>query len=556
MKRPLSLALCLILSLMLMLSACGTGKPAQDATLPAPGANASAGAQTDAGGPVESVEPLNPVKAGPVYDSNGVVVSVTKIEELGSYYFINYEMKNNAPAVRTCTLDNITVNGLVVPSFGGVRQLQPGETAEGEISVDKGALEFAGISKVGSILASLRIEDEQFEPIAAYESVALYSADESLVCSLKPAEDLLYDKDGVKMNIQGTFPDDEGNLTMFFLVQNDSDRPVRFIPSDYGTEQVTSSEGKRILTTDSVALLPGGRALCSLNVLDADTYYPASFDTASIESVVWDDGWFEERIPIRLAMEGGNVSVTAGEPFYPDYVLYYMNLDQEQSTQKPADEKILSPEVEMTGVYTRTVGIYNDALVTAMVYNPNAETYIGSVVFDVTVYGSDGSVLSSVQKEADNHRIVIRPGEIVPFIILTDRFEKGLTAERAEVTVADFTPLGQKEAESSGTILSTNDLLLLDEEIAEGIDWPPSAEHPFDEDAKLTGTLVNLGQTVDYGILVCVLFDADGNIIVSDTFTVQDVAGGSENAFSEYFRTAIMELPGYDHAGFFAFARQ
>ena len=152
-------------------------------------------------------------------------------------------------------------------------------------------------------------------------------------------------------------------------------------------------------------------------------------------------------------------------------------------------------------------------------------------------------------------KVVILPGEAVTFILITDKFGSEETAERAEVTISEYRTLTEPEAKSSGNMLTTRDLFFDTYEItADG--GPVTLDDPFVEDAKLSGTLVNDGEAIGSGMIVCVVYDAQWNFIVADTFLIRDIPEGSETAYAEHFRTAVTELPGYDHASFYMFVRQ
>ena len=106
-------------------------------------------------------------------------------------------------------------------------------------------------------------------------------------------------------------------------------------------------------------------------------------------------------------------------------------------------------------------------------------------------------------------------------------------------------------------MLTTRDVHVDAHVIEEGKDWDvPTPEHPFDEDASFRALVTNDGDALDYGMILYVAYNSSGEIIVADYMVLQDVPERTSFEVSSHFPTAVMFLPGYDHAECFVFARQ
>ena len=562
-QKLVSALLCVALLLSLM-TACGPKLEAPGVDLPAPGADLPApgtGAKPQTG-PVDSVKPLTLSGAETVYDGNGIVITVTGIEEMQSMYFFDYEIKNNNAADRGVMMDYFFVNGLMVPSFGTADQVHAGETVTSEFMLSKDALLFAGISEVGTVKALLRIEDENYDFVVDDILVPLYSANESLICDPRPAGAFLYDKNNVRLSFQGAFTTEYSGQTLFFLLENGSDRTLHFELADYDSKKATGTGSKETVISADYATLPAGtKGLCSVNMFDGETYENVTFETLDMESVVKLEGQYTEYVPIHVTANGGTVTATADEPYYPDDVLERMEYDREkaeEAAEAASAEVVRDPVVEKTGVYTRGIGRENEAIITVMVRNPNERTYVGSLEFDCTVYDADGNVIESFEAENEVRRLVIRPGETLPCFFNTGRFAPEITANQAVATVSGFEPLTEKQAgDAYGIMLTTRDVHVDAHVIEEGKDWDvPTPEHPFDEDASFRALVTNDGDALDYGMILYVAYNSSGEIIVADYMVLQDVPERTSFEVSSHFPTAVMFLPGYDHAECFVFARQ
>ena len=403
-KQKLVPALLCVALLLSLVTACGqkleapsVDLPAPGVDLPAPGAGAKPKTVSE---PVDSVKPITFSGEETVYDENGIVIRITGIEEMQSMYFFDYEITNNNAADRGVTMDYFFVNGLMVPSFGIAEQVHAGETVASEIMISKDALLFAGISEVGTIKELLRTEDENYDIIVEDVLVPLYTADESLICDPQPAGAFLYDKNDVRLNFQGAFTTEYSGQTLFFLLENGSNRTLNFELADYDSKKATGTGSEETVISADFATLPAGaKGLCSVNMFDGITYESVTFETLDMESVVKLDGQYTEHVPVHLIANGDTIIATADEPYYPDYVVDRMEYDRkkaeeaEEAEDAASAEEVKAPVIEKIGVYTRGIGKENDAIITALVRNPNERTYIGSLSFHYFLYDAKNNLI-------------------------------------------------------------------------------------------------------------------------------------------------------------------
>ncbi|MBQ3663684.1 MAG: hypothetical protein II914_06065 [Clostridia bacterium] len=566
MKQKLIPALiCVALFTSLLMTACGPKLEAPSVDLPAPGVDLpapGAGAKPQAAAkPVDSVKPLSFSGSGTAYDGNGIVVTVTAIEEVDSMYFFGFEIRNNNAADRGITMDYFFVNGMMVPSYGVAELVHSGETVTSEVMISKDALLFAGIPEVGTIKVLLRIEDENYDIIEEDILIPLYTADESLICDPQPAGAILYDKNNVRLSFQGSFTTEYSGQTLFFLLENGSDQTLNFELADYDSKKATGTGSKETVISADFATLPAGtKGLCSVNMFDGETYENVTFETLDMDSVVKLEGQYTEHVPIHVIANGDTIIATADEPYYPDYVLQRMEYDQkkaEEAEDAASAEEVKAPVIEKVGVYTREIGRENDAIITVLVRNPNERTYIGSLSFHYFLYDAKNNQIDS--SEADNmlNRVVIRPGETVPCFFMSNRFESGIRAEQVSVTINEYIDMTERQVgRSYGSLLTTQDIHIDAYTIEEGKDWEvPTPEHPFDEDASFRALVTNDRDALEYGMILYVAYDNRGEIIVADYTVLEDVPERTSFEVSSHFPTAVMNLPGYDHAECYVLAR-
>lgn len=287
-----------------------------------------------------------------IYEGNDVAITLKSFEDVGGYFFIEYDIANTGSSTVHIQLYPVLVTDRLAFSEGTFESIEPGDVCPAQIAIKTDLLSFAGIDSIGSVKGYLLFKDDNYNEITQPELITLYSKDESATGEITPSDKVVYDGNGVLMTYQGTMTNPHGESEAVFLVLNnnnnteenlnvslndgiDSSRPILI-------DGENQRENGKYISFDG-ATIPGGKeALVTVSVRDVSTYESVPFHTADAEIYVSSNSLSPQYIPIHLAMEGDNIDVTAGEPYAsgnnPDLE------DDTDHTAEPSAEEVQQDE--------------------------------------------------------------------------------------------------------------------------------------------------------------------------------------------------------------------
>lgn len=227
--------------------------------------------------------------------------------------------------------------------------------------------------------------------------------------------------------------------------------------------------------------------------------------------------------------------------------------DENSAAEKDAD----SLKISETAIYNYSFLKFNSASVTAMLDNSSENTVFNNIMILCTPYDADGNAISEEIK-ADTDATLL-PGETIPVIIDVNKFDPDKTVDHVDVAVSKCDSETVEEYEykynlsmENGTLsarILAKDMSITSYEMVEGY----KGEEPNDKaHSKLECSLTNDGEEADTVIVIGVLYDAEGNIILSEKCKVDDVPGYDTKDFTmQIDAPGFAPVEGYDHADFY-----
>ena len=560
--------LCAALILVLLLTACGGGSSSGGSAGNAGNAGstgaASGAAEKETDGSEADADsasaPGTPSAGagGIIYDANDIEITLTDVhEEEEGFAFIDCELTNKGSRAVNVDMYPLVVNGSISISEGCFDTIEPGATVEWEGYINMRLLQFAGISSLGTV-------ETYFSVIDAEDSSNVFAGPERITIVAgestdRPAhsDQVIYDTDGVCISYLGSYEDQYDGRQGVFLVTNDAENKVGVnIPYDVeGTIDGKTPEDKKIYFTGAETM-PGDCSLLTIGVIDTGTYDPAAFTALDTELHVGmdNDNWIPEQIPCHLKLEGDSLALTADAPYVTEEWQEILATRQEMAAEEQHEdevaanaEEVKDPEIVKTGIYNYTVGTTsNGAVISALVHNPNERTDIYDVKLDCKAYGADDTLLGEPKLYYYNDYTIL-PGEDMTYTFKLSDLDVGSEVDHVEITLAGYDSVNELDLANTASIHS---LLIPTDQIH--LDDPVVSEGDYRQFscASLAGTLVNDTGNEQWAEIVYVLYDKDGEIILSGTHLESELAAGEISDFHFEIGPAIYELPGYDHTDY------
>ena len=561
-----SLIPCVALILALLLSACGGGSSSGGSAGSAGNAGSTGAAGGAAGEEASGSEadqdsasaPGTPSAGagGVIYDANDVEISLTDVIEDQGLAIFELEITNKGSKALNVQLFPIVANGSVSISEGVFESLEPGATVETETYMSLPLLQFAGISSLGSVEGYLAIEDSEDSSniIAGPERITFVAGDTSPRPS--HSDQVIYDTDGICVSYLGSYEDQYDGQKAVFFITNDAQGQVG-LSSDSDKETIDGeTDGDKTLIYEGATVMPGDCGLATASVRDSETFEVAAFTTLDMELNVGmeSDNWIPEQIPCHLKLEGDSLALTADAPYITEDMQEVLAMREEMAAEEQHEdevaanaEEVKDPEIVKTGIYNYTVGTTsNGAVISALVHNPNERTDIYDVKLDCKAYGADDTLLGEPKLYYYNDYTIL-PGEDMTYTFKLSDLDVGSEVDHVEITLAGYDSVNELDLANTASIHS---LLIPTDQIH--LDDPVVSEGDYRQFscASLAGTLVNDTGNEQWAEIVYVLYDKDGEIILSGTHLESELAAGEISDFHFEIGPAIYELPGYDHTDY------
>lgn len=569
---------CAALILILLLAACGKGSAPSGGTGSAGGAAAAPGtastgeAVTDTASAPEtpSAEP-----GGVIYDENDIQITLTGFSKEEGFSFLDFDITNKGSRMLDLELYPFVINNAVSVSEGVFESLEPGSTIQGETHIETDILNYAGISSIESVDGYLQLKDPEngYEPIAERVRIPIMAGgggDSAASAPVTHSDQVIYDKDGIRVSYLGSFQSAHSGIKAVFFATNDTSDSVN-IGTPYQEESIDGKPVEdRFMSFDGATIMPGDCSLTTAAVLNTETYEPADFTTLDTEIIVSSNIQTRapEQVPVHLKLEGDALSMTADSPYVTEEAQEYQKMLQEQEAEIEAGakhdeelaanaEEAVGPEITKTGVYNYTVGTTrNNAVVSALVHNPNERTALYHVKLSCKAYGTDESLLAEPKLNYYNDYVIL-PGEDFPFVFDVNDLEVGTEIDHAEITVEGYDTVNTVDLEKTAGMFSleipSEEIHLDDAVVTEGVS---KAETILDRhNASMSGNLVNDGGDAEMVWIVYTLYNKDQEIILAGKKLQSELAAGEALDFHHEFGPAIYDLPEYDHIDIRCYAR-
>ena len=303
MRRMLSLALALLM--MLSLAACGEERPKDDGTdtptvietEPAPKTEAPTVAPVRTGHDVISLDFINTfdkkpsIKEQNIYEKDGVAIRAKSIEyDPVSGPQIVLEARNETDKELLIQAQYAAVNGFMIRPELELR-VPKGKKKEAPMTLPYLSLAMADIHSLNTVSLSLRILDSKsFETLQTTEEFSLALTDTSEQPLYEATGQTAYDKNGVKVVVQGVKHDTLFNSQSVITVymENNTEKTVSVL------NNTLRVNGYDITTAMHTVVLPGMRAVDMIELFDSELDEHAVTTLDSIE-VVFDvndyDDW-------------------------------------------------------------------------------------------------------------------------------------------------------------------------------------------------------------------------------------------------------------------------
>jgi len=231
MKKKLALIL-ISLCLALPLTGCQAKAAIED---PPKSSGGAWGA--DRGDPAEPGGPASPAKATVeeqvLVDQDGIVITLLSLSEGGMFGpELKFLVENNGKVNVHVRIGDTVVNGAMVhASMYG--EVAPGKKSNITASIDDVYLERAGITTIAEIRLALQVVDDSYDTIVetGYLTVQT-SAFGSFTQAFDDAGEVVYDRDGVRIVMQG--PDESylGEPAVLFFIENRSREAIHISSKD------------------------------------------------------------------------------------------------------------------------------------------------------------------------------------------------------------------------------------------------------------------------------------------------------------------------------------
>ena len=566
-----TMSVCAALVLALLITACGGSSSGSSSGGSGGNAGSTGSAAKTAGAGTADSETEKEGNSAPgvssgavggvVYDANDIEIKLTDIsEEEESYLFLDFDITNKGSKSLQVQLYPLVVNDALGISEGIFSDLDPGATVQEEAYIDMGPVKFAGISSAEKVDGYVVISDRDnnYTPIGEPERITILAGGQG---GDAPAhsDQVIYDTDGICVSYLGSFKDEhDGNEAVFFVTNQTED--VVSISTPYREESIDGKPaGDSYMNFEGATVMPGDCALATACVLNAETYQAAPFTSLDMELQVNmdNDHWIPEQIPCHLKLEGGQLALTADAPYIAEEMQEVKEYFEEQQKEEEHEaevaanaEEVKDPEIAKTGIYNYTVGTsYSNAIITALVHNPNERTALYHVKLECKAYDADNNLLDEPKLLYYYNEFTILPGEDVPFEFDVNRIDIGKEVDHVELTLAGFDSVNMLDLDNTASTYSLEipaaDIHLDNVAVEEG---GKDEEAVFGRrGAYLTGTLVNDGDPGEMVYILYTLYDQDGEIILCGRKLESELPSGETPDYYHEFGPAVYELPGYDH---------
>ena len=553
-----------VLFLVTVLVACG-GKPAANSadTVNSGAQSIGESAGNAAGNPAQAESALPKITEPRVYDKNGITIDLKEISFEDSYYMLTFDITNNRTSETMVRIDPLIVNDTLVMDDGSYDTVGAGQTSSSYFFISQEDLAPAGISALRGLKGYLTLL-AKYEPITEPELLTLI-ADQSNAGPdpVRHSSDIIYDRDGVVISYLGVFPDENYGNRQGFLISNDSQETV-YLDTSYDNILLDGSplqNGFVMLSGEQTP--PHYKQLVYVSVISRDTYDPIPYSSLDFGITVAPDSirWLIEQIPVHLNGE----SFSAEAAYYPEDVLERIEYEEEyaqrqaqEEARKANAENVQDPVVAQTSIYackgseSNYSGNARDkSIITVMFRNPNERTYLYNLRFECEAYGEDGSLLTT-GSTGFGSRITLGPGETLPFPIdvYTDFGVKVADVKITNVKFKSFNEVDLKTEKDENRLVLTNQNLRLDNYDLQAGDTS-TKQHLYWREARYTGTLVNDSEAAKMVYILTVLYNANGEIILSSQNWESSLAAGEARSIKGNFGISVFDLPGYDHTEIF-----